>query len=165
MMISEKMTARLNEQVKNEFFSEWAYLAMAFSFETMGLKVFAARFYQQATEEHEHAMKITKYLVDQGAEVRLTALPEPKVAYSSAAEIIEAALEHEKKITRQINEIASQASAESDHATHQFIGWFVNEQVEEVASMTELLGMVKMATTPGQILMLEGRVYRMLGKS
>ncbi|HVP07707.1 MAG TPA: ferritin [Candidatus Acidoferrum sp.] len=158
MMISEKMAARLNDQVKHEFFSFWAYLAMAYSFETMGLKGFARRFYKQAEEEKGHATKIAKYLVDQGASVKLTALDQPKVTYSSAQEIIEAALEHEKKITKLIGEIASQAVAEGDHATHSFIEWFVDEQVEEVSTVSEILGWIKMTNSPGQLLMLEGRV-------
>lgn len=160
MMISDKMAARLNEQVKHEFFSFWAYLAMAYSFETMGLRGFAKRFFKQAEEEKGHATKISKYLVDQGAPVKLTALDQPKISYSSTQEIVEAALEHEKFITKMIGEIASQAQVESDHATHSFIEWFVDEQVEEVATMTELLGWVKMANTPGQLLMLEGRLEK-----
>jgi ferritin len=158
MMISEKMAARLNEQVKHEFFSFWVYLGMAYSFESMGLKGFAGKFFKQSEEEKGHATKIAKYLVDQGATVKLTALEQPKVSYSSAQEIIEAALEHEKKVTKLIGEIASLAQSETDHATHSFIEWFVDEQVEEVATMTEILAWVKMASTPGQLLMLEGRV-------
>jgi ferritin len=158
MMISDKMAARLNEQVKHEFFSFWAYLAMAYSFESMGLKGFAAKFFKQAEEEKGHAAKIAKYLVDQGAQVSLTALDQPKVTYSSALEIIEAALEHEKFITKKIAEIATQAQSETDHATHSFIEWFVDEQVEEVSTMTEILAWVKMANNPGQLLMLEGRL-------
>lgn len=164
MMISQKMADRLNEQVKNEFYSAWIYHAMVYSFESMGLPIFAKRFVKQAEEEREHAEKIARYILDQGAEVKLTALAQPKTDYSSAVEIIQAALEHEKLVTRQIHEIAELASAEKDQATHYFIGWFVTEQIEEVASMTELLNMVKLAGTPGQLLQLEGRLYNMMEK-
>lgn len=163
-MISEKMAARLNEQVKNEFYAEWAYLAMAYSFEDMGLKVFAARFFQQATEEREHAMKVAKYLVEQGAAVKLQQLPQPKIDYKSAEEIVAAALEHEKKVTRDFNEIADLAISERDHATGAFCKWFIDEQVEEVSSMSELLTWVKMASSPGQLLMLENRIYAQMSK-
>ncbi|MEW6051842.1 MAG: ferritin [Candidatus Zixiibacteriota bacterium] len=164
MMISQKVAARLNEQVKHEFYSSWAYMAMAYSFETMGLPIFAKWFYRQAGEEREHAEKIARYLLDQGAEVVLTALPEPKTKYTTAQEIIEAALEHEKLVTRQIHEIAELALAEKDQATYHFNGWFVGEQVEEVASVMEILNMVKLASTPGQLLQLEGRIYQMMEK-
>ncbi len=160
MMISDKMAARLNEQVKHEFHSYWIYLAMAFSFEEMNLKGFAGWFKAQAAEEQSHAMKFADYLLDQGAEVKLTELPQPKTEYKSAEEIVSAALEHEKKITGLINEIAELAESEKDHATREFINWFIKEQVEEVATATDLLAMVKMAQTPGQLLMLQGHLKR-----
>jgi ferritin len=160
MMISDKMAARLNEQVKHEFHSYWIYLAMAFSFEEMNLKGFAGWFKGQAAEEQGHAMKIAQYLLDQGADVKLTELPQPKTEYKSAEEIVSAALEHEKKITGLINEIAELAETEKDHATREFMNWFIKEQVEEVATATDLLAMVKMAQTPGQLLMLQGHLKR-----
>jgi ferritin len=162
MMIPKKVASKLNEQVKNEFYSEWLYLAMAFAFESMNLSVFAKWFYLQAKEEHEHAMKIAKYLLDQGAEVKLQALPEPKASYKSAEEICAATVDHEKLVTRQIHELFDLARAEKDAATQVFLNWFVEEQVEEVASLTHLYEMVKLAKTPGQIMMLEGPVYRMV---
>jgi len=162
MMISEKMAARLNKQVRNEFFAFWSYLAMAFAFENMGLKVFAKWFYSQADEEKGHGMKIANYMLDQGAKVNLEALPQPKTEYSSALEIIEAALQHELGVTKDVHEIADMAFSENDHATRQFIDWKVEEQVEEVKSVTELLDLVKMAKAPGQLLMLEGRLWHMI---
>ena len=159
MMISKKMADQLNEQVKNEFFAHWAYLDMAFAFESMGLKIFAKWFFRQADEEKEHAMKIARYLLDQGAEVQLKALDQPKNKYSSAEEIVAAAVEHELGVTKNINDLVDLAREENDHATDNFLQWFVEEQVEEVASTTELLDMVKMAPGPGQLFMLEGRLY------
>ena len=159
-MISEKMATRLNEQVKNEFYAKWAYLAMAFAFENMNLKGFANWFYAQAEEEQGHAMKIANYMMDQGAEVTLQSLPEPKTEYKSAEEIIQAALDHELKVTKQVHEIAKMAEDEGDLATRNFIDWKIEEQVEEVSSMTNLLEMVKMAQTPGQLLMLQGHLKR-----
>ena len=162
MMISEKMADRLNVQVKNEFFAYWTYLAMAFAFEEKGLKVFAKWFYLQADEEKGHAMKISQYMLDQGAKVKLQQLEQPKTEYATAQEIIEAALQHELGVTKDVHEIADLAFSENDHATRQFIDWKVAEQVEEVNSITELLDLVKMATSPGQILMLEGRLWHMI---
>ena len=159
MMISQKMADQLNEQVKNEFFAQWAYLDMAFAFENMGLKIFAKWFFRQADEEKEHAMKIAQYLLDQGAEVLLKSLDKPKNKYSSAEEIVSAAVDHELGVTKNINDLVDLARAENDHATDNFLQWFVQEQVEEVASTTELLDMVKMASGPGQLFMLEGRLY------
>ena len=162
MMISKAMAKRLNEQVNNEFFAFWTYQQMGYAFENMGLEVFAKLFFKQAGEEREHAEKIAKYLVDQAAEVKLTKLDAPRTAYKSAEEIIGEAVKHEKKVTADWNEISDLAIKEKDHASRVLSDWFVEEQVEEVSSMTQLLDMVKLTQNQGQLLMLEGRVWRMI---
>ncbi|HKK20543.1 MAG TPA: ferritin [candidate division Zixibacteria bacterium] len=162
MMISQKMADAINEQIKNEFYSGWLYTAMAYKFESMGLKVFAKWYYKQAGEEREHAEKFAKYLIDQGAEVMLTAIDKPKTNWKSAEEMTTAAVEHEKVVTTMIHKLVDLARSENDHATFNMLQWFVDEQVEEVASATELMDMVKLATAPGQLLMLEGRLYHMV---
>jgi ferritin len=158
MMISKKMAAALNEQVKNEFFAYWTYLQMSYTFNAMGLKVFSTWYNQQALEEQAHAMKIAHYLLDQGAKVQLLSLDQPKADYKSAEEVVQAALDHEIKVTKQINDLASLAREEHDHATENFLQFYVQEQVEEVATATELLDLVKMSDSTGQLLMLENRI-------
>ena len=158
MMISQKVADRLNEQVKNEFFAYWTYLAMSFSADSMGLKVFSRWFDEQATEERSHAMKLTKYLLDQGVEVKLQNLPAPKNDYDDIQDIVKGALDHELKVTKQIHELVELAQTEHDIATAAFLQWFVDEQVEEVATVTELLSLTKMASGPGQMLMVEDRI-------
>jgi len=161
MLISDKMSARLNEQINNEQYAAHIYLAMAGAFEKMGLKVFAQYYYKQSAEETEHAMKIFKYVVDTGAEVKLKAIGEPEAKWSDAEEIVKAALEHELKVTGQINEIVALAEEEKDYATRTFLNWFVDEQVEEVSSAQEMVDLVTM-TPKTMILPLENRIYRML---
>jgi ferritin len=156
------MAKALNGQVKEEFFASWTYMAMGYAFEAMNLKVFAQWFYKQAAEEKTHAEKIAQYLLDQGAEVKLTALDAPKTDYKYAEEIVAAAVAHEVKVTNMINKLVDLARKENDHATDNFLQWFVQEQVEEVASTTELHDMVKMASGPGQLFMLENRLYHMV---
>jgi ferritin len=164
MMISPKMAARLNKQVIHEHHNAWSYLAMAYWFETAGLKVFAKFFSKQAEEERGHAEKISKYLIDQGAEVTLTELDKPKTAYKNALDACQTFVQLEIKTTKMVHEVVDMAIKEGDHATRDFIDWKVAEQVEEVATANELLGMVKLAGSPGQILMLEGRVWQMMEK-
>ena len=159
MMISEAMAAKLNQQVKEEFFSYWTYLAMAYRFESMGLKGFAKWYQLQAEEEKGHALKIAGYLVEQGADVKLTALDNPKTDYASAEEIVQVTVEHEKKITRLIHELMALANKENDFATASFLGWFVDEQVEEVSIAQQLLDMVKYATDKVQLLLMENRIF------
>lgn len=161
MAISDKMTKALNGQVKNEFFSYWAYLAMAFALDDMGMKIFSKWFHQQALEEQEHAMKMCNYLLDQSAVVKLQSLEAPRSEYKSVEEVVQSALDHEILITKNINELVDIALAESDHPTNTFLQWFVAEQVEEVATVTELLDMVRMASGPGQLLILEDRIMTM----
>ena len=160
MMISEKIANRLNEQVNNEFYSSWIYRAMAYWLDNAGYKGFAGWFFAQAAEEQGHATKIASYLSEQGAQVKLGPIAQPKIDYKSVQEIIEAALEHEKLVTKQVHEIADMAIAENDHATRKFIDWKVEEQVEEVSTVSDILGWVKMAQTPGQLLMLQSQLYR-----
>ena len=162
MMISKAIAKRLNEQVNNEFFAFWAYQQMAYSFEELDLPVFAQLFFKQASEEREHAEKIAKYLTEQGAPITLSKLDAPKSNYKSAAEIIQAALDHELMVTKHWNDISDMAIKAKDHATRVLSDWFVNEQVEEVSSMNELLSMVNRAKSDGQIMMLEGRIWRMV---
>jgi ferritin len=161
MMIPQKVVKALNDQIAMEFSAFWQYNAMAFAFEEMGLPVFAQFFYAQAKEEQGHGMKIAKYLVDQGAPVKLQALKAPKTSFKTAKDICEDFVAHEKAVTESIHKLVALARAEKDTATEVFLNWKVMEQVEEVASATELLEMVAKANTPGQILMLEGRVARM----
>jgi ferritin len=145
MMISEKMSHALNRQATNEFGASHTYMAMACWFREAGLKVFAQRFYMQASEERDHALKILKYLEDVGGKASFEAIPKPKAGYTSALTIIDAAVEAEKVVTTQINDLVALADSEKDYATHSFLKWYVDEQVEEVSNMLELHQWVTMA--------------------
>ena len=164
MMISEVMNAKLNEQVAAELSAAHAYLAMACSFDRKALKILAQLFLKQHDEEREHAMKIVKYLQEVGGIVVLGAVPAPKSDFANAEVIVETALEGEKKITDMINDLVALADKENDYATRSLLNCFVDEQVEEVASMTGLLGLVRLAGD--NILQVEARVrHQMMSKS
>lgn len=164
MMIPQKVADRLNEQVNNEYFNSWTYTAMAWTLEKMNLKAFAKWFFIQAEEERCHAEKIANYLTEQGGAVRLKTLGEPKSDYRSVEEIFQSALEHEKKVTKQVHEILAMSRSENDPATENFIAWKVAEQVEEVSSVEYLLTIVRTATTPRELFMLEGRISKIVAK-
>ncbi len=161
MMISSKVADRLNLQIKYEYYSYWLYQQMVFVLETMGYTVFAKWFTAQAAEEQTHALKIAKYLLDQGYEVKLMALEEPPANWKTVEEIVQAALDHEIEVTKNISECVDYAIEAKDHATNNFLKWFVDEQVEEVATAKELLSLVQMAKTPDQILLLENRIMEL----
>ena len=163
MMISQKMADKINDQINFEFYSYWVYLAMSFKLDSMGLKVFTQWFDVQAKEEQAHAMKMANYMLDQGADVKLATLGAPKYDYKSVEDVVATALEHEIEVTKRINGIMALAKDENDFPTSAFMQWFVDEQVEEVATANQLLDMVKMADTSGQLLMLEDRIMALRG--
>lgn len=163
MMISKKMAELLNEQVKNEFYAWYTYQAMAYVSESMNLKVYAQWFEAQAGEERLHAMKIARYLLDQGADVQLQSIPEPKFKKGSIVEVVQGAVDHELMVTDQIHKLSAAAKEENDYATANFLEWYVMEQVEEVATVTDLLNLTKMAESPGQMLMVEDRIMSLRG--
>ncbi len=165
MMIDKKMADRLNEQVNNELYNAMSYLSMAYWFEAQGLKVFAKFFFKQSDEEREHSAKIAQYLLDQGGEVKITTIKGPETDFKSAKDAVKSFLHHEEVTTKQVHEITKLAYDLEDYATREFIDWKVAEQVEEVASASELLQMVNMTDNPGQLLMLENRLWHMIQNS
>ena len=145
MIISKKMNQTLNEQITLEFGASQAYLGMMCMFEGLGLQVLGKKFREQSDEEREHALKFVDYVLEVGGQVAVGALAAPKMSYDSVADAVEAALGHEKHVTAQINKLVDQAREENDHATFQFLQWFVEEQVEEISSMDHLLQIAKLA--------------------
>ena len=145
MAISEAMNKKLNEQITNELNASQIYLSMACMFADMGLNRLPARFRQQVEEERVHALKILDYVLEVEGKVALQAIPEPPHEWPSVLAAIEGALEHERKVTRQIHDLVALAEKDNDYATRSFLNWFVDEQVEEVSSMTQLRDVAKMA--------------------
>lgn len=144
-MVSKKMCEMLNKQVTNEFHASHTYLAMACKFDSMGLKGFAQWYFNQSNEERDHALKLINYMVDVDATVSLGEIKGPKAKFESAEEIIKISLDQEKEVTEQINKLMAQAETDDDYATRSFLKWFIDEQVEEVATFKDLLNLVQMA--------------------
>jgi ferritin len=161
MQIPQPVVDRLNEQIGHEFHAAHSYMAMACRFDSLGLKMMSAWFFKQGEEERQHAHKLMKYLLDVGAEVRLDAIDAPRGDLSNPVTIVQSALNQEMNVTRQIHELMALAEQHRDYATRSFLNWFVDEQVEEVSTMTDLLNIVQMAG-PHQLLQVEGRIARML---
>ncbi|HUN80920.1 MAG TPA: ferritin [Phycisphaerae bacterium] len=145
MAVSAKMLKGLNEQISNELNASHRYMAMSYSFDGRGLKVLSKFFANQSEEERQHALKIAQYVTDVDGTVVFGSLDQPKADYKSAKEIVQDALKGEEEVTAQIHALMGQAEKESDYSTRRMLDWFVEEQVEEVATMRELLQLVKMA--------------------
>jgi ferritin len=139
VMLSDKLRDILSKQVNAEYFSAYLYLAMSVSVDQMGLKGASKWLFGQAQEEMEHATKIYNYMLERGAAIELYAIDKPQTSFKDVHEIFKMVLEHEKKVTGMINAIATMAMTESDHACYQFMMWFVNEQVEEESSVSDIL--------------------------
>ena len=133
-MISQKIQKALNEQLNAEFYSSYFYLSMSAYFESKDLQGFAQWFRLQADEEYAHAMKIFDYVYQIGGEVKLKKIDGPKTNWDSFLEVFQDTFEHEQKVTKSINDLLELSYAEKDHATVNFLQWFVSEQVEEEAT-------------------------------
>ncbi|MFN8068177.1 MAG: ferritin [Mycolicibacterium insubricum] len=153
-------TDLLHTQVGNEFFASQQYTAVAVYFDGQDLPQLAQRFYQQSLEERNHAMMIVRYLLDKGVDVVIPGVPAVVTAFDSVRALVELALRQEREVTDQVTRLAKAARAEGDYLGEQFMGWFLKEQVEEVASMTTLLTIVDRAD--GNLFHLESFVAREL---
>jgi ferritin len=162
MMISEKMNEQLNEQVTAEFAASHRYLAMACAFERMGLKALKARFLKQCDEERVHAMKIVRFIEDVGGTVTLDAIPQPTGSFEDVVAIAQDAVDGELEITRRIHDLVALAEREKDYSTRSFLQWFVDEQVEEVSTMTDVLHWAKLA--PKELLQVDAMVRHSMGE-
>jgi ferritin len=134
--------AALNEQIGHEFAASQQYIAIAVYYDDQTLPQLASHFYRQAVEERNHAMMMVQYLLDADGAIEIPGVEAPKTSFSDAVEPVRLALEQEKRVTDQIVQLVKLAREEGELVGEQFLHWFLQEQREEVASMTELLHVV-----------------------
>jgi ferritin len=142
----------VNEQVGHEFAASQQYVAIAVYYDAETLPQLAAHFYRQAVEERNHAMMLVQYLLDADEEVVVPGVEAPKTTFGEAVEPVALALEQEKRVTEQIAALVGLAREQGELVGEQFLHWFLQEQREEVASMTELLALVKRASESNLLL-------------
>ncbi|MBW1998903.1 MAG: ferritin [Deltaproteobacteria bacterium] len=143
-MLSKTMEKALNDQVNAEMYSAYLYLAMEAYFQSVGLNGFATWMRVQTQEELVHAMKIYDFINERGGRVTLRAIEAPPTEWDSPLGVFQAAYEHEQKVTGLINDLVDLSQAEKDHATHNFLQWFVGEQVEEEDSANKVVEKIKL---------------------
>ncbi|MFO8058958.1 MAG: ferritin [bacterium] len=156
-MLSEKMEKAINDQINAELYSSYLYLSMAAYFADIGLPGFNNWLKVQALEELYHAMKFFDYVSGRGGKPVLEAVDKPPAKWESPIAAVENILEHEKKVTGLINNLVDVAIKESDHATNNFLQWYVAEQVEEEESAEELVQKLKLAGEQGNGLLMIDR--------
>jgi ferritin len=164
MIISKELLAALNEQVGNEFGAMLQYFAIAAHFERETLPMLAGHYHRQAEEEKEHALKFIAFILDVGGHVEIPALAAPQAKFQFAEEAVRLALEHEEKVSRQINHLVAMAKDARDYTTDTFLQWFVQEQLEEVSSAQDLLSVVQRAGE-GNLLRVEEYLSREGGQA
>ena len=158
-MISKKMTKALNEQLNREFYSAYLYLSMSAYCNRNDFPGAANWFLMQYKEEQDHATRIYNYLIDQDSKVLLQEIAKPPKKFGSLLETYEESLEHEQYMTKNLNELSDYALKEKDHATQNLLQWFVNEQVEEEATVSEIISKLKMVGEDGYgILMIDNEL-------
>ena len=144
-MLDKEMEKAINKQMNAELYSSYLYLSMGAYFESIDLSGFASWMRVQAQEELSHAMKFYDYLVTRGARVTLTEIEAPPTEWDNAVAVFEHVYKHEQMVTGLINKLVDLAISISDHATNNFLQWYVAEQVEEEESASGVLQKVKLA--------------------
>ena len=143
-MLSQNLTKALSDQINAEYGSAYLYLSMSACAEELGLKGAAHWLFVQAQEEMAHGTNMYRYILERGVKPAFEEISAPKSDFSTLRQMFETVLEHEQGVTQRINAIATAAMQEHDHACYQFIMWYVNEQVEEEASVSDVLSKLQM---------------------
>ena len=144
-MSTSRFAEQLNTQIGNEFAAHHQYVAIAVHYDALTMPAMAAYFYQQAIEERGHAMMMVRFLVDTDREVTIPGTEPPQSHFDDIVAPVALARAQEKRVTTQIHELTRIARDENDFAAEQFMQWFIKEQVEEVATMNDLLAVVTRA--------------------
>lgn len=135
----------LRQQIRHEFTASQQYIATAVYFDSGRLPQLARRFYAQATDERRHAMMMVQYLLDRDLPVEVTGLDDVTATFESVQAAVAHALDMEKQVTGQITALSRSARETGDYLGEQFMQWFLQEQVDEVARMTTLLTVIERA--------------------
>jgi ferritin len=162
-MIGKKMQEAMNNQINEELYSAYLYLSMAAWFEKNNLRGAASWMRKQSGEETGHAMKFFNHILERGGEVELLPIKGPKKEWTSILEVFEASLEHERHVSARINDLYSLALKENDYASQVFLQWFVEEQVEEEASVDEVVQKLKLVSDSKQGIFMVDRELGMRG--
>ncbi|CAH8282935.1 ferritin [Mariniflexile fucanivorans] len=143
-MLSKNIEKALNNQIKIEAESSQIYLAMACWAEVKGLEGVAGFMYKQSQEERDHMLKLVKYVNERGGHAQVSALAAPNVTFKSFKEMFEELYKHEVFVSESINELVHISLQEKDYSTHNFLQWYVAEQIEEEAMARTILDKINL---------------------
>ena len=143
-MLKDNVQKALNQQLNDELYSSYLYLAMAAYFESENLNGFSHWMKLQSREEYEHGMKIYEYILQRNGRVALPQINAPAESWKTLVDLFEEVFNHEQKVSEAINEIVDLTLKEKDYATNNFLQWFISEQVEEEAASLYILDRAKL---------------------
>ena len=143
-MISKRIEKELNNQIKLEAESSQIYLSMASWAEREGFNGTVQFLYKHSDEEREHMLKLIRYVNDRGGEAIIPALPSPKAAYKNVTQLFKTLLDHEEMVTNSINKVVAICLNEKDYTTHNFLQWYVAEQIEEETLAKTIMDKLKL---------------------
>lgn len=158
-MIDGKMQEALNRHANAEFYSSYLYLSMSAYFRSINLPGFAHWMRVQAREELAHALKFYDHVIERGGRANLQLVEAPPAQWDSPLAVFEDAYRHEQKVTGLISQLVDEAVQTRDHATSNFLQWFVSEQVEEEASADAIVQRLKLVgNAPGGLLIVDNEL-------
>lgn len=143
-MIKKNVEKAVNEQIKKEEFSSRLYLQMASWCEVNGFKGAADFLYAQAEEERLHMLKFVHYLNDRGGHAKMMSMEQPPFEFKNITDIFEQVMKHEEFITASINDVYEVTLNEKDYTSGSFLQWFINEQIEEESTMSNILDKIRL---------------------
>ncbi len=143
-MLSKIIEDALNNQIKIEAESSQIYLAMACWAEVKGLEGVAGFMYDQSQEERDHMLKLVKFVNERGGHAQISQLSAPNITFDSFKEMFEELFNHEVFVSKSINELVHISLEEKDYATHNFLQWYVSEQIEEEAMARTILDKINL---------------------
>lgn len=153
-MIAARIQDEFNRHINKELYSSYLYLSMAAWCDAQGLRGFAHWMHEQSREEHLHVMKFYHFLLDRGGAVKLDSIAAPPQEWDSPLQVFQDALAHEQDVSRGIHRLVDTVLEERDHAANVFLNWFVNEQVEEEATVGEVVDRLKLVGNDGRGILL-----------
>lgn len=143
-MLTKKIEDALNVQVTVEAESSQVYLAMASWAETLGFEGVATFMYAHSDEERQHMLKLVKFINERGGHAKVSQLSAPPVSFGSFKEMFQNLFDHEVKVSKSINDLVDITLQEKDYATHNFLQWYVSEQIEEEALARNILDKINL---------------------
>ncbi|WP_338646636.1 ferritin [Flavobacterium sp. KS-LB2] len=143
-MLSKNIEYALNNQIRIEAESSQTYLSMASWAETHGLEGISKFMYAQSDEERAHMLKLIRYVNDRGGHAKVSELKAPKTSYGTFKEMFEELYKHEVFVSDSINKLVDVSFSEKDYATHNFLQWYVAEQIEEEAQAKLILDKINL---------------------